>query len=249
MKKIILTIILLISAFSFIMAAQNEAETARHYADAIVRCLFFNQCTKLSMESELSLSAQADLSKKVRQYGKVKDFRAVYYEKTGQAFYIYYMCRQEKGWFNLSMKLDKIRYDFYVASDVKLLDAETALPRTVSPFKSRSKELKYEVYQPIKAETYGLEVVNTVPVKNGKKNIGSVRLAWKCGKKLSYNVYVSSSPGRGYNKDNKDAIKECGYKVTNLIYGKKYYFVITSVEGKNPPVESPFSAEVSGLAQ
>ncbi|MEI7639968.1 MAG: PorV/PorQ family protein [bacterium] len=64
-----------------------------------------------------------------------------------------------------------------------------------------------------------------------------------------YNIYISESSGKDYNKTNPAPVKDSHYVISGLEVGKKYFFVLTSVTNDVPPIESKFSREWSDIAK
>jgi hypothetical protein len=62
-----------------------------------------------------------------------------------------------------------------------------------------------------------------------------------------YTVYFSKTTGSGYVKINKNPIKSTYYALRGLEKNTQYYFVVTSVTGTVPPVESQYSREVVAI--
>lgn len=92
------------------------------------------------------------------------------------------------------------------------------------------------------------DITNTAPaapvdVKTSRTD-KQVTVSWSANKEVDvvgYNVYRSTTPGKGYVKLTKNPIEDLTYADTTTDKKKTYYYVVTAVNGAN--LESKYSAQ------
>lgn len=164
---------------------------------------------------------------------------AVYMSKSPGARYIPIAKRIKENYVTIDGLQNGTRYYFVVAG----------INNTYPPVESSYSNETSAVPAPVVPGT-----PEVFPIAQTKKveSSGAIDIAW--GKMpgarfAGYNVYMTLTPGKGYQKVNPAPVKDVHYMVKGLEVGKKYYFVMTQVTNDTPPVESKFSAEFNYIAK
>ncbi|PKL92409.1 MAG: hypothetical protein CVV21_03620 [Candidatus Goldiibacteriota bacterium HGW-Goldbacteria-1] len=249
------TITLIIIFFSAVLiSAANESkkdpEYLRDIGEKLVKCLFFNQCTKPAMEQRKSEEIERVIEQRIVKYGKYKYFMAEKYIVNDEYASVYFRYKQEKLKGVVRVNVDYDAEPWYQIESLEFLADKKSIPENASAFVTSSQKVMFTFPEKRSKDTYGFKTVNNnkKSSKSGNKKQGVVSLEWNCNENKKYCVYFSEVKGRGYSKANEKFIDKCSYTVEDLIPGKKYYFVLTEITDDVLPIESPFSKEISGKA-
>ncbi len=252
MRKIVLFIFLIIIFGAILISAANESkkdpEYLRDISEKLVKCLFFNQCTKPAMEQIKFEEINNDIEQRIIQYGKYKYFMAERYVVNDEYASVYFRYKQEKLKGVIKINVDYDEEPWYQILDLEFLGGKKNIPEDASGFATSSQKVMFTFPEKTKKDMYGLKIVKNNKRNRDNKKQGVVLLKWKCKNNKKYCIYYSEVKGKGYRKANEKFIDTCGYTVENLIPGKKYYFVLTEITDNVVPIESPFSEEISGKA-
>jgi len=164
---------------------------------------------------------------------------AVYMSKSPGARYIPIAKRIKENYVTIDGLQNGTRYYFVVAS------INNTYPSVESAYSNETSAVPAPVVPGV-PEIFPISKVAKV------QNNGVVDIAWgnmPNDRMAGYNIYITETPGTGYNKLNAVPVKDVHYLVSGLEVGKKYYFVMTSVTNDTPPVESKFTKEFSYIAK
>src|ERR1035437_3343635 len=164
---------------------------------------------------------------------------AVYMSKSPGARYIPIAKRIKENYVTIDGLQNGTRYYFVVAG------INNTFPSVESSYSNEASAVPAPVV-PGTPEVF--------PISSPKKveSNGAVDIPWGTmpGPRMTgFNIYITDTPGKGYNKVNPAPIKDKHYVVKGLEVGKKYYFVMTSVTNDTPPVESRFSKEFNYISR
>ena len=164
---------------------------------------------------------------------------AIYMSKSPGSRYIPVAKRIKENYVTVDGLKNGTRYYFVVA----------AINNTYPPVESAYSNETSAVPAPVVPGTPDIFPIakRTTVKKNGAINVkwGQMPPARMAG----YNIYITSTSGKGYSKVNPRPIKDTHYMIRGLEVGKKYYYVMTAVTKDVPPIESKFSKESSDIAK
>ena len=164
---------------------------------------------------------------------------AVYMSKSPGSRYIPVQKRLKENYVTVEGLKNGTRYYFVV----------TSINNTYPPVESAYSNEASGVPAPV---VPGTPEIFPVAKKSTVKKNGAIDVKWgrmPAKNMAGYNVYLTKTSGKGYQKVNPKPINDTHYVVKGLEVGEKYYFVLTSVTKDVPPVESKFTKEWSAVAK